>query len=72
MKQTIYKVQMGFNGAKLPMVSQSFSMLADAIPFYRKQKAREDCTFCNIVKIEATVLDGNECDAYDDNFRFCI
>lgn len=72
MKETVYKVQTGFQGKKMPMMSKTFSTLKDAKENYERQKAREDCTFCNLVKVEATVLDGDECLAYDDNFRFCI
>lgn len=72
MKQRVYKVQMGFNGAKLPMVCQTFINRLDAEKFYKEQAAREDCTFCNLVVVEATVLDGYACEKYEDNFRFCI
>lgn len=72
MKKTIYKVQTSFHGEKTPMIATIFNTDTEAFENYRFQKERKDCSFCNIIKIEAEVLDGDTCENMNDTFKFGI
>lgn len=69
MKMIFYKVQCGYDGATMPMMSTKYLLYYDAKKEYDFQKSRKDCTFCNLVKIEVEVLDGDTCDSIMETFR---
>lgn len=72
MKKTVYKVQMSFNGCKIPTSATNYNTKEEALASYHFQKSRKDCSFCNVIKVEVEVLDGDTCENMDDTFRFGI
>lgn len=70
MKKTKYKVQTNFNGLNVPTSASNFNTEKEAIENYKWQKSRKDCSFCNVIKIEVEVLDGDICENERDTFKF--